>query len=138
MSEKPLPGTEDEWRERLTAEQFEVCRNKGTEHPFSGKFYSCTDPGQYRCVCCGNILFDSGTKYDSGSGWPSFYAPVTEDAVKTDVDNSLGRQRIEVMCSVCEAHLGHVFEDGPEPTGLRYCINSIALTLDSGDNPPRE
>lgn len=135
MAEKKSERTATEWRKQLSAEQFEVCRNKGTEHPFSGKYYHCTEPGRYRCVCCGNALFDSTTKFDSGTGWPSFYAPLDRDVVRTETDDSLGRQRTEVLCAKCDAHLGHVFEDGPEPTGLRYCINSVALTLDSGKSP---
>ena len=122
--------TEEQWRRELTPDQFEVCRNKGTERPFSGEYYDCKEAGVYRCVCCGGILFDSNTKFDSGTGWPSFFQPASKDAVKTDDDYSYGTHRVEVMCSKCESHLGHVFEDGPAPTGLRYCINSVALKLD--------
>ena len=131
MAKEKPQLTETEWKERLSPEAFEVCRNKGTEHPFSGKYYSCSETGEYRCVCCGNPLFHSTTKFDSGTGWPSFFAPVDTDAVKTEADDSLGRSRTEVLCGRCNAHLGHVFEDGPEPTGLRYCINSVALSLEN-------
>lgn len=130
MADKPTNKSEDEWREQLTPEQYEVCRNKGTERAFTGEYYDCKDAGIYRCVCCGSELFGSDTKYDSGSGWPSFYQPRDADAVQTENDDSHGMQRTEVVCSSCGAHLGHVFPDGPEPTGLRYCINSVALQLD--------
>lgn len=122
--------TESEWKEELTPEQYSVCRKKGTERPFTGKYHDCKEEGTYRCVCCGNALFSSGTKFDSGTGWPSFYAPVNDGALKTERDDSLGMNRVEVMCNVCGSHLGHVFDDGPEPTGLRYCINSVSLDLD--------
>lgn len=122
--------TESEWKEELTPEQYSICRKKGTERPFTGKYHDCKEGGTYRCVCCGNALFSSGTKFDSGTGWPSFYAPVNDGALKTERDDSLGMNRVEVMCNVCGSHLGHVFDDGPEPTGLRYCINSVSLDLD--------
>lgn len=122
--------TEEQWRRDLTPEQFEVCRNKGTERAFSGEFHDCKERGVYRCVCCGEILFDSDTKFNSGTGWPSFFQPATNEAIKTDDDYSYGTHRMEVMCSNCDSHLGHLFEDGPEPTGLRYCINSVSLKLD--------
>ena len=130
MANKPEDKTEDMWREELTPQQYDVCRNKGTEQAFTGEYYDCKEDGIYQCVCCGTELFDSDTKFDSGTGWPSFYQPKQEDAVKTEDDHSHGRHRIEVLCSACNAHLGHVFEDGPEPTGLRYCINSVALKLE--------
>ena len=119
-----------EWKEMLTPEQYEVCRMKGTERPFSGKYNDCKERGVYRCVCCGNELFISQTKFDSGTGWPSFWAPISEDKVKTETDASYGMIRIEVTCDKCGAHLGHVFSDGPQPTNLRYCINSVSLKLD--------
>ena len=126
---KYMNKTEKEWQSELTPEQFAVCRKKGTERAFTGKYYNCKDEGIYHCVCCGNKLFSSQTKYDSGSGWPSFWEPM-EDAITTETDNSLGMRRIEVLCKDCDAHLGHVFEDGPKPTGLRYCINSVSLKLE--------
>ena len=121
--------TEQQWREKLTPEQFEICRKKGTEHPFTGKYERCKKDGVYHCICCGNSLFDSEAKYDSGSGWPSFWEVSNADSISQTVDETHGMRRVEVTCQSCGAHLGHVFEDGPQPTGLRYCINSVSLDL---------
>ena len=128
MGEKVIK-TEEEWKSLLTPEEFQVARKKGTEPAFSGKYWETKTPGIYQCVACGQDLFDSDHKFDSGTGWPSFWQPLAEDHVATESDRSLFSVRTEVLCSRCDSHLGHVFEDGPQPTGLRYCLNSAALRL---------
>ena len=122
-----ISKTDDEWRSQLTPEQYHVCRQSGTEHAFSGKFYQTKDEGQYHCVCCGALLFASSTKFESGTGWPSFWIAATPNAITSIADSSHGMVRTEVVCSRCDAHLGHSFPDGPPPTGMRYCINSVSL-----------
>ena len=128
-----LPTTDDEWRRRLTSEQFNVARQGGTERAFTGKYWDEHTDGTYNCVCCHTPLFESTTKYDSGSGWPSFFQPISDDVIKTETDRQFSIVRTEVKCAACDTHLGHVFPDGPQPTGMRYCMNSTSLDLDAAE-----
>lgn len=125
-----ITKSDEAWREQLDADQYQVCRLKGTERPFTGAYYANTTPGRYHCIACDAELFDTETQFDAGCGWPSYYQPVREEAVTEVEDFSHGMHRTEVLCSRCDSHLGHVFPDGPPPTGLRYCINSVALRLE--------
>ncbi|WP_026210881.1 peptide-methionine (R)-S-oxide reductase MsrB [Flexithrix dorotheae] len=127
--DRRVEKTEAEWKAQLTAEQYYITRQKGTERAFTGAYCEAHDPGKYSCICCDNLLFDADLKFESGSGWPSFTEPAKDNAIKYEKDTSHGMVRVEVMCNVCDAHLGHIFPDGPPPTGLRFCINSASIQL---------
>lgn len=133
MSNPKIQKPDAEWQGQLTAEQYRITRQKGTERPFTGQYYDYKGPGLFVCVCCGQALFNAQHKYDSGSGWPSFWQPIRPQALESEVDRSHGMTRVEIHCANCAAHLGHVFEDGPQPTGLRYCINSASLRLETAE-----
>lgn len=128
--DKKVEKSENEWKQELTPEQYRVLRECGTEPAFTGKYYNHKEDGTYTCAACGARLFDSDTKYDSGSGWPSFYAAIDKEAIKEELDTSYGMRRIEIKCAACDSHLGHVFPDGPKPTGMRYCVNSVSLDFE--------
>jgi peptide-methionine (R)-S-oxide reductase len=135
QAERPVPDTEEGWRRILTPEQFEVLRNKGTERAFTGAYAFTKEDGMYRCAGCGAPLFSSNTKFDSGTGWPSFWEPAERGAVELHEDLALGMRRVEVTCATCGGHLGHVFDDGPDPTGERYCMNSVSLRFEPSEEP---